>query len=77
MLGELRTSLLSPKSYYELCVTSDSVFNFVVDACLDMAISDNLRYLQLHLVDEFEKGKKMYDLYEMVQYAGLFFALIG
>ena len=35
-----------------------------------MSVSDNLRYLQLFLVDEFEKGKKMYDLYEMVQYAG-------
>ena len=54
MLCELRTSLLSPKSYYELY----------------MAISDELRHLELYLVDEFQKGKKVSDLYELVQYAG-------
>eukprot|EP00039_Didymoeca_costata_P001204 m.50570 g.50570 ORF g.50570 m.50570 type:complete len:795 (-) comp10679_c1_seq1:122-2506(-) len=54
MLGELRTSLLSPKAYYELY----------------MAISDELRHLELYLVDEFEKGNKISDLYELVQYAG-------
>lgn len=54
MLGELRTSLLSPKSYYELY----------------MAISDELRHLELYLVDEFQKGRKVADLYELVQYAG-------
>ncbi|XP_046842547.1 vacuolar protein sorting-associated protein 35-like [Xenia sp. Carnegie-2017] len=54
MLSELRTSLLSPKSYYELY----------------MAISDQLRHLELHLVDEFQKGRKVSDLYELVQYAG-------
>ncbi|CAG9863304.1 unnamed protein product [Phyllotreta striolata] len=54
MLAELRTSLLSPKSYYELY----------------MAISDELRHLELYLVDEFQKGSKVPDLYELVQYAG-------
>ncbi|XP_052274611.1 vacuolar protein sorting-associated protein 35-like isoform X3 [Dreissena polymorpha] len=54
MLGELRTSLLSPKSYYELY----------------MSISDELRHLELYLVDEFQKGRKVSDLYELVQYAG-------
>ncbi|CAH1280721.1 unnamed protein product [Diabrotica balteata] len=54
MLAELRTSLLSPKSYYELY----------------MAISDELRHLELFLVDEFQKGVKVPDLYELVQYAG-------
>ncbi|CAI8032581.1 Vacuolar protein sorting-associated protein 35, partial [Geodia barretti] len=54
MLGELRTSLLSPKSYYELF----------------MGISDQLTHLEQHLVEEFEKGKKLHDLYELVQYAG-------
>ncbi|CAG9821025.1 unnamed protein product [Phaedon cochleariae] len=54
MLAELRTSLLSPKSYYELY----------------MAISDELRHLELYLVDEFQKGRKVPDLYELVQYAG-------
>ncbi|XP_064640905.1 vacuolar protein sorting-associated protein 35-like [Lineus longissimus] len=54
MLSELRTSMLSPKSYYELY----------------MAISDELRHLELYLVDEFQKGRKVSDLYELVQYAG-------
>ncbi|XP_037051004.1 vacuolar protein sorting-associated protein 35 isoform X1 [Bradysia coprophila] len=54
MLAELRTSLLSPKSYYELY----------------MAITDELRHLELYLLDEFEKGRKVADLYELVQYAG-------
>ncbi|KAL4630294.1 vacuolar protein sorting-associated protein 35-like [Arapaima gigas] len=54
MLGELRTSMLSPKSYYELY----------------MAISDELHYLEIYLTDEFAKGRKVADLYELVQYAG-------
>ncbi|XP_059480904.1 vacuolar protein sorting-associated protein 35 isoform X2 [Neocloeon triangulifer] len=54
MLGELRTSLLSPKSYYELY----------------MATTDELRYLEQYLLDEFQKGRKVTDLYELVQYAG-------
>uniref|UniRef100_A0A1L8DVU9 Vacuolar protein sorting-associated protein 35 n=1 Tax=Nyssomyia neivai TaxID=330878 RepID=A0A1L8DVU9_9DIPT len=54
MLGELRTSLLSPKSYYELY----------------MAITDELRHLEIYLLDEWTKGRKVADLYELVQYAG-------
>ncbi|KAL1115285.1 hypothetical protein AAG570_007316 [Ranatra chinensis] len=54
MLSELRTSLLSPKSYYELY----------------MAISDELRHLELYLFDEYKKGRKVADLYEVVQYFG-------
>ncbi|WAR11383.1 VPS35-like protein [Mya arenaria] len=36
----------------------------------DMSISDELRHLELYLVDEFQKGRKVSDLYELVQYAG-------
>ncbi|XP_013396942.1 vacuolar protein sorting-associated protein 35 [Lingula anatina] len=54
MLSELRTSMLSPKSYYELY----------------MSITDELRHLEIYLVDEFQKGRKVADLYELVQYAG-------
>ncbi|XP_021966609.1 vacuolar protein sorting-associated protein 35 isoform X1 [Folsomia candida] len=54
MLGELRTSMLSPKSYYELY----------------MAVTDELRHLEIYLVDEFQKGRQVSDLYELVQYAG-------
>lgn len=35
-----------------------------------MAITDELRHLELYLVDEFQKGRKVLDLYELVQYAG-------
>ena len=35
-----------------------------------MAIQDELRHLESYLVDEFEKGHKISDLYELVQYAG-------
>uniref|UniRef100_A0A2I3H810 Vacuolar protein sorting-associated protein 35 n=1 Tax=Nomascus leucogenys TaxID=61853 RepID=A0A2I3H810_NOMLE len=52
MLGELRTSVLSPKSYCELYT----------------AISDELQYLEVYLTDEFAKGRKVADLYELVQY---------
>ncbi|XP_037068040.1 vacuolar protein sorting-associated protein 35-like [Pollicipes pollicipes] len=54
LLGELRTARLSPKSYYELY----------------MVICDELRNLEVCLVDEFQKGRKPTDLYELVQYAG-------
>lgn len=35
-----------------------------------MAITDELRHLELYLLDEFQKGRKVGDLYELVQYAG-------
>lgn len=102
MLGELRTSMLSPKSYYELCILSGfkvvyadsgpcsdsfdlpaAVPSVCVRACVcdgelvwvpdqppDMAISDELHYLEVYLTDEFAKGRKVADLYELVQYAG-------
>lgn len=54
MIGELRTSLLSPKNYYELYIT----------------ITDELRHLELFLLEEFQKGQIVNDLYELVQYAG-------
>ncbi|XP_071813758.1 vacuolar protein sorting-associated protein 35-like [Apostichopus japonicus] len=54
MLGELRTSSLSPKSYYELY----------------MQVCDEVRHLEQFLLDEYQKGHKVADLYELVQYAG-------
>lgn len=35
-----------------------------------MSITDELRHLELYLLDEFQKGRKVADLYELVQYAG-------
>ncbi|XP_002130247.2 vacuolar protein sorting-associated protein 35 [Ciona intestinalis] len=54
LLKELRTSALTPKNYYELY----------------MAVCDELRHLQIYLTDEFQKGRLVSDLYELVQYAG-------
>lgn len=34
-----------------------------------MAISDEMRHMEMYLVDEWQKGKKVPDLYELVQYA--------
>ena len=43
---------------------------FLDKPSLDMAISDEMRHLELYLVDEFQKGRRVADLYELVQYAG-------
>eukprot|EP00824_Muranothrix_gubernata_P024959 TRINITY_DN767_c0_g1_i1.p1 TRINITY_DN767_c0_g1~~TRINITY_DN767_c0_g1_i1.p1 ORF type:complete len:774 (+),score=187.26 TRINITY_DN767_c0_g1_i1:160-2481(+) len=54
MLAELRTSLLSPKNYYNLY----------------MQVFDELTAMQVHIVQESKKKKrKMADLYESVQHA--------
>ncbi|KAK0540939.1 retromer complex subunit Vps35 [Tilletia horrida] len=55
MLSELRTSALTPKSYYELY----------------MAAFDALRHLSIYLYDAHTSGRHhLADLYELVQYAG-------
>ena len=41
-----------------------------LDGETDMGISDELSHLEQHLLEEFERGKKLSDLYELVQYAG-------
>lgn len=53
-LGELRTSSLSPKEYYQLYIS----------------VTDQLRHLVSYLTEEFERGRKLADLYEVVQHAG-------
>uniref|UniRef100_A0A5S6QQ92 Vacuolar protein sorting-associated protein 35 n=1 Tax=Trichuris muris TaxID=70415 RepID=A0A5S6QQ92_TRIMR len=53
MLAELRTSSLMPKYYYHLY----------------MEITHELQRLELALIDEFQKGNRRPDLYEVVQYA--------
>eukprot|EP01094_Clydonella_sp_ATCC50884_P006271 TRINITY_DN1533_c0_g1_i1.p1 TRINITY_DN1533_c0_g1~~TRINITY_DN1533_c0_g1_i1.p1 ORF type:complete len:793 (+),score=389.42 TRINITY_DN1533_c0_g1_i1:139-2517(+) len=54
MIGQLRTSLLSPKNYYVLYI----------------AAFDELRYLENYLNEEKKRGERMSKLYELVQYAG-------
>lgn len=46
-------------------VPTDSIISF-----LDMAICDELQHLEMYLLDEFQNGRKVADLYELVQYAG-------
>ncbi|GAU98388.1 hypothetical protein RvY_09543 [Ramazzottius varieornatus] len=53
MLMELRTGSLTPKNYYELY----------------MAVCAELNQLQMFLLDEFQRGNKLSELYELVQYA--------
>ena len=52
-----------------LPIEADHVISFLYELS-DMSISDELRHLELYLVDEFQKGRKVADLYELVQYAG-------
>ncbi|KAK0395806.1 hypothetical protein QR680_001438 [Steinernema hermaphroditum] len=54
MLSELRTSALLPKYYYRLYID----------------VTNELQHLETALLDEFEKGRRVTDLYELVQYAG-------
>ncbi|ORX58995.1 vacuolar protein sorting-associated protein 35 [Hesseltinella vesiculosa] len=55
MLAELRTSALTPKTYYELY----------------MAVFDALRHLTVYLTEAHQAGRHhLADLYELVQYAG-------
>ena len=35
-----------------------------------MSVCDELRHLEAYLLEEFQKGRKVADLYELVQYAG-------
>ncbi len=52
---------------FEVWYCSKLLFLTVI---LDMCVSDELRHLEQYLLDEFGKGRKVNDLYELVQYAG-------
>ena len=54
MLSELRTSALGPKSYYDLYI----------------AATDELRHLEVYISAEHKRGRRMLELYELVQHAG-------
>ena len=54
MLGELRTSLLSPQRYYALY----------------MKTFDELRHLESFFLAENKRGRSNAELYELVQHAG-------
>ena len=54
MLSELRTSLLGPKNYYDLYITA----------------TDELRHMEAFFEAEQKRGRRMLELYELVQHAG-------
>ena len=54
MLGELRTGSLGPKAYYDLYI----------------AATDELRHLEAYIAQEHARGRRMLELYELVQHAG-------
>ncbi|KAL0489745.1 vacuolar protein sorting protein VPS35 [Acrasis kona] len=54
MLNQLRTSELSPKHYYDLY----------------MLVFDKMRHLEMFFSEENKRGRRMQDLYEVVQHAG-------
>lgn len=53
MLSELKTSLLTPKNYYQLYTI----------------IFDEMQYLEQYFKEEYRRGRKIKDLYEAVQQA--------
>eukprot|EP00271_Cylindrocystis_brebissonii_P013678 TRINITY_DN3378_c0_g1_i1.p1 TRINITY_DN3378_c0_g1~~TRINITY_DN3378_c0_g1_i1.p1 ORF type:complete len:854 (+),score=150.46 TRINITY_DN3378_c0_g1_i1:195-2564(+) len=53
MLGELRTSKLSPQKYYELYIR----------------LADELRHLEMYFEDESKRGRSSSELYEQVQHS--------
>lgn len=52
---------LNPKHYVYLII----IYIFPV-----MKVTNELCYLDLYLVEEFERGRKVDDLYQIIQYAG-------
>lgn len=54
MLGELRTSALSPKAYYDLY----------------MDVTTELQHLEDYFASEHKQGRPVLELYELVQHAG-------
>lgn len=75
MLCELKTSLLSPRNYFNLCksFTKQLLSYHLLIALiyyLVMMVFDELGYLENHFIEESSKGRKMADLYESVQHAG-------
>lgn len=46
------------------------VYLIIIYVFLVMKVTNELCYLDLYLVEEFERGRKVDDLYQIIQYAG-------
>lgn len=72
MLAELRATNLSPKHYYRLCELFD-VFVFI-PGISDIDVTNELQHFLSYLEEEYlnteGEGKKVAELYELVQFAG-------
>lgn len=79
MLQELRTSELTPRSYYEVCkclcsgpffVKPGIMCDTLVSSSPDMVIFQEMMFLEGYFSQLAEKNQNMEKLYEMVQHAG-------
>ncbi|ETL45260.1 hypothetical protein, variant 1 [Phytophthora nicotianae] len=78
VLRELRTSLLSPKNYYQLCMTTTLllcgvIVNVLIFYCCcvaDMQVMDELRHFESYVEEQQQAGASMRVLYERVQSSG-------
>lgn len=73
MLTELKTTTVSPKSYYDICTNNPyhltTQHTSINRSLKDMAVFDHLRYLTQYLYDaHLAKKHHLSDLYEHVQY---------
>jgi vacuolar protein sorting-associated protein 35 len=73
MLAELRATNLSPKHYYRLCKFSFRNFQHYA-YILDIDVTNELQHFLSYLEEEYlngdGEGKKVSELYELVQFAG-------
>ena len=76
MLGELRTSALTPQKYFELYMQTFTELQHL-EVCLQLVLAyqaDHSHYslnmLQMFFKEEHKKGRQYSDLYELVQHAG-------
>ncbi len=50
-------------------ISFNILFNYSILITPDIELTDELRHLETFMLDEFQKGLKCEDLYEVVQYA--------
>lgn len=57
-------------NYYINLNSKYYVFLIIIYIFPVMKVTNELCYLDLYLVEEFERGRKVDDLYQIIQYAG-------
>ena len=70
MLGELRTTALGPKNYYDLCEFFRSDFSALAagssghPASADISVTGELRHIEDFFLSEHKRGRKMQAAHE-------------